>query len=126
VILNKATARRGSQAGSGFVFTTSWVEGKIFVKNLSFQKEVGIQLSSNGAAKLPGYPSSFSGNVPVAVGLSQVEIWKLKTPELNLDQSTPNFRFAVFYNDLDTGQWFWDNNFGQDYTLSRIDLASVE
>jgi len=36
VILNKATARRGSQAG-GFVFTTSWVEGEIFVKNVSFQ-----------------------------------------------------------------------------------------
>lgn len=48
VILNKATARRGSQAGGGFVFTTSWVEGEIFVKNLSFQKRVGIRLSANG------------------------------------------------------------------------------
>ena len=28
VILNKATARRGSQAGGGFVFTTSWIEGE--------------------------------------------------------------------------------------------------
>ena len=70
--------------------------------------------------------ASFSGNVSVAVGLSQVEIWKFKTPEFNLDQSSPNFRFAVFYNNLNTGQWFWDNNFGQDYTLSKTDFATIE
>ena len=62
----------------------------------------------------------------LAVGLSQVEIWKFKTPELNLDQSTPNFCFAIFYNNLDTGEWFWDNNFGPDYTLSKTDLATIE
>jgi hypothetical protein len=126
VILNKATARRGSQAGGGFVFTTSWVEGEIFVKNLSFQKHVGIRLSANGGASFHDTNASFSGNVPVAVGLSQVEIWKFKTPELNLDQSTPNFKFAIFYNNLDNGEWFWDNSFGQDYTLSKTDFASIE
>jgi hypothetical protein len=126
VILNKATARRGSQAGGGFVFTTSWVEGEIFVKNLSFQKQVGIRLSVNGGASFHDTNGSFSGNVSVAVGLSQVEIWKFKTPELNLDQSSAEFRFAVFYNNLDTGEWFWDNNFGQDYTLSKADLASID
>ncbi len=68
VILNKAIARRGSQAGGGFVFTTSWVEGEIFVKNLSFQKHVGIRLSSNGGASFHDTNASFSGNVPVAVG----------------------------------------------------------
>jgi hypothetical protein len=126
VILNKATARRGSQAGGGFVFTTSWVEGEIFVKNLSFQKQVGIRLSSNGGTSFHDTNASLSGNVPVAVGLSEVEIWKFKTPELNLDQSTANFIFAIFYNNLNTGDWFWDNNFGQDYTLSKADLASIE
>lgn len=126
VILNKATARRGSQAGGGFVFTTSWVEGEIFVKNLSFQKRVGIRLSANEWATFQDSDASFNGNVSVAVGLSQVEIWKFKTPELNLDQSTPTFRFAIFYNNLATGDWFWDNNFGQDYTLSKTDFASIE
>ena len=126
VILNKAVARRGSQAGGGFVFTTSWVEGEIFVKNLSFQKQVGIRLSSNGGTSFHDTNASFNGNVSVAVGLSQVEIWKFKTPELNLDQSSAEFRFAVFYNNLDSGQWFWDNNFGQDYTLSKTDLATIE
>jgi hypothetical protein len=126
VILNRATARRGSQAGGGFVFTTSWIEGEILVKNLSFQKHVGIRLSANGGTSFHDTNASFSGNVPVAVGVSQVEIWKFKTPELNLDQSTANFRFAIFYNNPDSGEWFWDNNFGQDYTLSKTDLAIVE
>ena len=76
VILNKATARRGSQAGSGFVFTTSWVEGEIFVKNLSFQKHVGIRPSFNGGASFHDTNASFSGNVSVAVGVSQ---WKSGT-----------------------------------------------
>jgi Carbohydrate/starch-binding module (family 21) len=126
VVLNKATARRGSQAGGGFVFTTSWVEGEIFVKNLSFNKRVGIRLSANGWASFQDTDASFNGNVPVAEGLSQVESWKFKTPELNLDESQPDFRLAVFYNNLDTGEWFWDNNFDQDYTLSKTDLAIDE
>jgi hypothetical protein len=126
VILNKATARRGSQAGGGFVFTTSWVEGAIFVKNLSFNKRVGIRLSANGWASFQDTDASFDGNVAVAVGLSQVEVWKFKTPELNLDESQRAFIFAVFYENLDTAEWFWDNNFGQDYALSKIDFATDE
>jgi hypothetical protein len=126
VMLNKATARRGSQAGGGFVFTTSWVEGEIFVKNLSFNKRVGIRLSTNGWATFQDTDASFNGNVAVAEGLSQVEIWKFKTPELNLDEGRPDFKFAVFYNNLDTGEFFWDNNFAQDYTLSKADFAIDE
>lgn len=126
VILNKATARRGSEAGGGFVFTTSWVEGEILVKNLSFNKRVGVRLSANGWASFQDTDASFNGNVLVAEGLSQVEVWKFKTPELNLDESPPDFIFTVFYNALDTGEWFWDNNFGQDYTLSKTDLATDE
>jgi Carbohydrate/starch-binding module (family 21) len=126
VVLNKATARRGSQAGGGFVFTMSWVEEEIFVKNLSFNKRVGIRLTTNGWITFQDTDPAFNGNVPVAVGVSQVEVWKFKSPELNLDQSSPDFMFATFYNNLDTGQWLWDNNFGTDYTLSKTDLATNE
>lgn len=126
VILNKAVARQGTQAGGGFVFTTSWVEGEIFVKNLSFNKRVGLRLSTNRWASFQDTFGSFSGNVPVAEGLSQIEVWKFKTPELNLDQSSPDFAFAVFYNNLDTSEWFWDNNFAQDYSLNKTDFASDE
>ena len=126
VMLNKAIARRGSQAGGGFAFTTSWVEGEIFVKNLSFNKRVGIRLSANRWMSFQDTDASFQGNVAVAVGLSQVEVWKFKTPELNLDQSTPEFKFVVYYNNLDNGEWFWDNNFAQDYLLNKTDFMTVE
>jgi Carbohydrate/starch-binding module (family 21) len=126
VILNSATAHRGTQAGGGFVFTTSWVEGEIYVKNLSFNKQVAIRLSANNWATFQDTIGSFSGVVPVATGSSQVEVWKFKTPELNLDESTPFFHFVLFYHNLDSGELFWDNNFGQDYTLSKADLALDE
>ena len=126
VVLNRAVARQGSEAGGGFVFTTSWVEGEIFVKNLSFNKRVRIRLSANGWASFQDTDALFSGNVAVAEGDSQVEVWKFKTPELNIDTSRPDFKFSVFYNDLDTGEWFWDNNFDQDYILSKTDLATDE
>jgi hypothetical protein len=57
------------------------------------------------------------------MGVSQVELWKFKTPVYNLNATTPYFKFAMFYHNLDTGQWFWDNNFNQDYTLSKANLA---
>lgn len=126
VVLNVATARQGSEAGGGFVFTTSWVEGNIFVRNLSFNKRVGIRLSSNGWANFLDTNANFDVAVPVAEGLSEVERWKFKTPEFNLDETHPDFNFAIFYNNLDTGEWFWDDNFGQSYTLSKIDSSTDE
>lgn len=124
VVLNLATARRGSEAGGGFVFTTSWVEGEIYLNNLSFNKRVGIRLSADGWGSFHDTDASFGGIVAVAEGISQVEVWRFKTPELNLDESTPDFRFAIYYNNRDTGQWFWDNNFGNDYMLSKQDLSN--
>ena len=124
VVLNTATAHRGTEAGGGFVFTTSWVEGEIYVKNLSFNKRVGIRLTTNGWAASRDTDAMFSGKAVVAEGLSQVERWTFKTPEFNLDESTPDFQFAIYYNDIDNGQFFWDNNFGQNYTLSKADGAN--
>jgi hypothetical protein len=126
VVLNRATAKRGSQAGGGFTFTTSWVEGEIWVKNLSFNKRVGIRLSPNNWAGFADTLATFTGLVPTNQGLSQVEIWRFKTGELNLDNSTPHFVFAVFYENLSTGEWFWDNNLGQDFRLSKTDGSVTE
>jgi hypothetical protein len=126
VVLNSATAKRGTQAGGGLTFTTSWVEGEIWVKDLSFAKRVGMRLSTNNWASFVDTPATFNSKVPTNQGLSQVEIWGFKTPELNLDNTTPSFVFAVFYENLNTGEWFWDNNCGQDFRLSKADGASTE
>ena len=123
VVLNFAKARRGTEAGGGFVFDTSWVEGEIYLNDLSFNKQVGIRLSTDGWASFHDTGATFAGFHSVAEGVSTVQVWKFKTPELNLDNSTPDFKFAIFYHNLDSGQFFWDNNFGQDYTLSKADLS---
>jgi hypothetical protein len=126
VVLNKAIAKRGTEAGGGFVFTTSWAEGEIYVQNLSFNKRVGIRLTANNWTTAHDTDAAFTGKVPVAAGTSEVEVWKFKTPEFNLDESTPEFRFAIYYNDLDTGEWSWDNNFGRDYVLNKADSTKIE
>jgi hypothetical protein len=71
---------------------TSRVEGRIYVKNLSS--------ASPPTTGQPFGNASFSGVVPVATGLSQVEVWKFKTPELNLDESTPPAVTPISYRPI--------------------------
>lgn len=126
VVLNTVTARRGSEAGGGFVFTTSWLEGEILVNNLSFAKSVGVRYSADGATWQDS-PAAFAGSTTragVFVG-SGAEVWRFKTPTLNLHPS-PAFRLAVFYRDLSGGAQYWDNNFGQNYALGKADGATIE
>ena len=127
VVLNRATAKRGSQAGGGFVFTTSWLEGQILVNNLSFAKDVGVRLSADNGNTFLDTHGVFSGSHAdngIFVGPG-AEVWQFKTPELSLDISASEFRFAVFYRVQATGEVFWDNNFGQDYRISTADGATV-
>ena len=128
VVLNRATSKRGAQAGGGFVFTTSWLEGQILVNNLAFAKDVGVRLSADGGLTWQDTHGSFagahtSGGTFVGPG---AEVWQFKTPELNLNTSVSEFRFAVFYRVLSTGEVFWDNNFGQDYKVSTSHGATIE
>jgi hypothetical protein len=127
VVLYKATARRGLEAGGGFTFVTSWQEGEILVNDLSFAKQVGIRMSADGGVSWNDTQGSFAGDHTAAgvfIG-SGAEVWKFKTPTLNLDKSSPEFRFAVSYRNLATGEVFWDNNFGQDYKVGKADGATI-
>jgi hypothetical protein len=58
VILNKATARRGSQAGGGFVFTTSWVEGESSSRTYPCKNTwaSGFRLTEARAFMIPMHP----------------------------------------------------------------------
>ena len=127
VVLNRATARQGSEAGGGFVFTTSWLEGEILVNNLSFVKDVGVRVSLDGGGTWSDTHAAFSGqNTADHRFVGPVEVWTLKTPEFNLNAASPEFRFAVFYRNGATGDIFWDNNFGQDYRLSKAAGSIVQ
>jgi hypothetical protein len=128
VALNKATAKQGVQAGGGFTFQTSWFEGEIYVNNLCFAKRVGVRFTADDWATWQDCDAVYAG--PVGEGTystsSGAEVWKFKTPELNYDHSSNVFTFAVYFLRLDSGAWYWDNNFDQDYTLAKAADAFIE
>lgn len=127
VILNLATAKIGHQAGGGFVFTTSWLEGEILVRNFSFAKEVGVRMSVDGGitwSNINGFYAGAMTSDGKIIGQA-AEVWKFKTPELNFDHSSAEFQFALFYRNVASGEVFWDNNFGQDYRMSKADGSTL-
>jgi hypothetical protein len=124
VSLKKATSRRGTEAGGGFVFDTSWIEGEIYVNNLSPIKEVGIRLSTDGGINWKDVDASFAGPAAgdaATFDASTAELWTFKSPELNFDPTANQFQFVVFYRNIPTGEDFWDDNFGQNYKVSKTD-----
>src|SRR4051812_22719268 len=97
VMLRKATSHIGHEAGGGFTFTTSWFDGEIYVQNLSFNKRVGVHYTADDGATWHDADGSYAGKVQaVANVVDSVEIWKFKTPTLNL-VNPAQFRFAVYY-----------------------------
>jgi hypothetical protein len=98
-------------------------ECTIYVKNLSYNKRVGIRLLDGSAWRdfLTIYESSL-----MTTGGHIIEVWKLY---LNIDPSDHywlntqsdntkpplRFRFAAFYNNLDWNTSYWDNNNSYDY-----------
>jgi hypothetical protein len=128
VILSQAAAHTGTEAGGGFVFTTSWMEGEIYVNNLSFAKNVGVWFSVDGGVRWNAADASYGGAITeqIYASTSGAEVWKFKTPEYNLDPASSVFQFAVYYRNLDSGEMFWDNNFGQNYHLAKTDGTLIE
>ncbi len=128
--LKQAIARIGFESGDGFVFTTSWFEAEIYIKNLTFHKKVGVRYTFDGGTTWTDAEASYAGKVPATGGIvDNVEIWKVKTPTLNYSLAADSFRFALFYELRDPGPAFgtqyWNNNFGQDYTLPKLDGATI-
>lgn len=120
VSLRSATAFRRVEAGGGFTFDTGWFEGEILVDNLVFNKRVGVVYSRNGGATWTTVNGSYLGPVQaVAANVAGIEVWRFKTPQLNIDPAADVYRFAVFFEVMDSGVTYWDNNFGQDYFLSQ-------
>lgn len=130
VMLKKAVARTGFQGGGGFTFQTSWLEGEIYVFNKSYHKRVVIHYTTDNWFTFSDVEASYAGQEKgLADYVKGVEIWKFKTPELNYNPASDIFRFAVYYEILDPGMFyhtiFWDNNFEQDYELSKVDGTKI-
>ncbi|MGR8941820.1 MAG: hypothetical protein ACU83V_11190 [Gammaproteobacteria bacterium] len=97
-------------------------DAEILVHNLSHNKDVGFHINVDGIWK--DFHASYSHTL-LTGGSTAVEVWKVREfGELlkNVVIPTtmppkPSFQFAVFYHDLDSDTWYWDNNNGQDYFL---------
>lgn len=120
VCLRSATAFRATEAGGGFTFDTGWFEGEIVVDNLAFNKQVGVVYTRDAGMTWNTVNGSYLGPVAaIAANVAGVEVWKFKTPQLNIEPTSDVYRFAVFFEVTDWGVTYWDNNFGQDYFLSQ-------
>lgn len=128
VMLSKANAKLGLQGGGGFVVQTSWFEGEIYVNNLCYAKRVGVWYTADNGASWQGRDAHYVGLAAEGTYAASTgaERWAFQTPELNYDNASPSFVFAVYFQRLDNGDWFWDNNFGQNYTLSKTSSIAIE
>jgi hypothetical protein len=127
VVLDRAVARQGMQAGGGFTFQTSWFEGDIYVNNLNYEKRIGVRYTADGWTTSEDSDAVYAGLATEGTysASSGVELWRVRTPEYNYNHASDSFEFAVYYQRLDTGAWFWDNNFSTNYRLSKLSGAAL-
>ena len=86
ICLRSATAFRKVEAGGGFTFDTGWFEGEILVDNLAFDKRVGVAYTRDGGTTWNMVNGSYLGPVQaIAANVAGVEVWKFKTPQLNIE-----------------------------------------
>jgi len=122
VVLDKATAVRWMEPVGYTAFDVGWFEGDILVTNLSYNKKVGVVYSIDDGAHWNIALASYSGKIREdAVNFSGIEKWHFETGRLNINiaPSSAAYQFAVFYEDVNSGKTYWDNNFNQNYALSK-------
>lgn len=133
VVLNKAIAKTEPEIGVELENKKSWVEGEIYVtKKGCYYKNIGVRFSADNGITWENVEASYehpvteSFSIDVALGELEVELWKFKTPACNFNQAADIFRFAVYYHNLETNESYWDNNFEQDYKISKIHGSTIE
>jgi len=91
------------------------MSGVIYVENMSYNKRVGVRALPFGGSTWLDLGAHYIGlaNEDSEVSLGPVEQWEYGSPIVN----TSGFTFAAYYQNLDTGEWSWDNNFGRDYAI---------
>ena len=72
VMLKKATSHVGHEAGGGFTFTTSWFDGEIYVRNLSFNKRVGARYTADDGATWHDADGSYGGKVQAVANVVEL------------------------------------------------------
>jgi hypothetical protein len=124
---NYQVANFGSVIGGGVVLREvqliyfnaylTGLTGKLYVQNLSYAKNVGIRYSIDGGKTWLDSGGNYASLADEGAfnALGPVEQWNFSTPILN----SADYIFAAYYNNLETGEWFWDNNFGENYEIAH-------
>jgi hypothetical protein len=97
----------------------SFTFGTIYVNNLSFNKRVGVRMTPQFTSDWIDVGAHYVGAADEGspVNLGRVERWDYSSPLIN---TSGGYQVAAYYQNLDTGEWHWDNNFGQDYTVGPV------
>jgi|SRR3954447_4255564 hypothetical protein len=113
VMLSSANLVFGGTPGSSYV---TGIQGEIFVNNLSYEKKVGIRHSSDGWISYLDIDGIYNRSLG---GSLESWIFGRDTSPSGFDRG----EFAVYYLNRETGRYYWDNNFGQNYdTRYRYNL----
>jgi hypothetical protein len=118
IMVGAASIREHIDRGSGTI--QHILQGEIFVQNLSYNKSVGFRVNVDGNWK---DIYTFYSRSLLTGGGKTVEVWKTKEFGELLKKITittpippkPLFQLAVFYHNVDSGNWYWDNKDGADY-----------
>lgn len=93
------------------------LSGSVMLKNIDYNKVVKIRYSTDDWATYQEAALSYSSTVwtyrPGNVGPSDLEYW---TFSVNLPSSATTVQFAISYTV--NGTTYWDNNFGDNYTMN--------
>ncbi len=94
----------------------SLTTGTIYVDNLSFNKRVGVRMATQFSSNWINVDARYvaAADEGSSVNLGQVERWDYSSPIIN---NPGGYQLAAYYQNLDTGEWYWDNNFGQNYIV---------
>ncbi len=101
----------------------STLSGSIYVENLSYNKEVGLVVNY-GDGIWHWTQATYSHSLSTG-GSDNIEVWQFEHDYYGHPYST-NWQFAVYYQNLDSGDWYWDNNFEQDYFVGKTTGDSVQ
>lgn len=108
--------------GSPYI-VDSTLRGTIFVENLSYNKDVGIVVNYGNGDWL-WTSASYSHSLSTG-GSDNIEVWEFEHEYYGHPYST-DWQFAVYYHNLDSNEWHWDNNFELDYFVGKTTGDSVQ
>lgn len=103
------------------------ITGQIYVKNRSYEKQVGVVLHDGYYGWMTTYGTY---ECSMDYGSQDIEIWNFKyiSKEQHPHAYEP-FKIAVFYKEINGGSItaeHWDNNFFMDYTLNSTDGTEIQ